>query len=432
MEKLSTLPYKGSRDFYPNDQNLQNYIFETWRKVCRLYGFSEYNGPFLEPFELYEAKSGQELVTQQLYSFEDRGGRKVAIRPEMTPTVARMVAATSKSMAKPIKWFSIANFWRYERPQRGRLREFFQLNVDIFGENSILADFEVFSVGPAVMRALGATSKMYEVKVNNRIFMDFLFDTLVGVAGDRKPQILKAIDRKDKMGDEEFRKMLLEEASLNGDQVEKILEILKMTIEDVANYKGQNKGADELIEFFELSKSGEFSDVFVFDPKIVRGLDYYTGLVIEQWDKNPENNRSMYGGGRYDDLTDLFEGAESLPATGFAMGDVTLIKFLESWNLTPEFKPTTTVLISVFPKLEKESLTLANKLRSQAVSCELYLSPADSLDKQLKYADKKQIPYVLIVGENEMKEGKVTLKELATREQITTGFSEVEKKLKQI
>lgn len=386
----------------------------------------------MEPFELYEAKSGQELVTQQLYSFEDRGGRKVAIRPEMTPTVARMVAATSKSMAKPIKWFSIANFWRYERPQRGRLREFFQLNVDIFGENSILADFEVFSVGPAVMRALGATSKMYEVKVNNRIFMDFLFDTLVGVAGDRKPQILKAIDRKDKMGDEEFRKMLLEEASLNGDQVEKILEILKMTIEDVANYKGQNKGADELIEFFELSKSGEFSDVFVFDPKIVRGLDYYTGLVIEQWDKNPENNRSMYGGGRYDDLTDLFEGAESLPATGFAMGDVTLIKFLESWNLTPEFKPTTTVLISVFPKLEKESLTLANKLRSQAVSCELYLSPADSLDKQLKYADKKQIPYVLIVGENEMKEGKVTLKELATREQITTGFSEVEKKLKQI
>lgn len=425
MNKLSTLPYKGSRDFYPAEQNLQNYIFETWRKVCQLYGFEEYNGPFLEPFELYQAKSGQELVNEQLYSFEDRGGRKVAIRPEMTPTVSRMVAATSKSMTKPIKWFSLANFWRYERPQRGRLREFFQLNVDIFGEASVLADFEVFSVGPAVMKTLGATPQMYQVKVNNRIFMDFLFDTLVGVPKEKKSEVLKAIDRKAKMNGEEFKKLLVADAGLNGDQVEKVLEILNLTIEDVQNYKGQNKGADQLIEFFELSKNSEFADIFVYDPQIVRGLDYYTGLVIEQWDKDSQNNRSMYGGGRYDKLTDLFEGAETLPATGFAMGDVTLIKFLESWNLLPKFENPTIALVTIFPELEKESLALTNKLRAKGIACELYLSPADSLDKQLKYADKKQIPFVIILGEKEIKENKISLKNLKTGEQKLTTLDEI-------
>ena len=426
MEKLSTLPYKGSRDFYPPEQNLQNYIFEKWRHVCRLYGFEEYNGPFIEPFELYEAKSGQELVNEQLYSFEDRGGRKVAIRPEMTPTVSRMVAAQSKSMAKPIKWFSIANFWRYERPQRGRLREFFQLNVDIFGEDSVLSDFEVFSVGPAIMKALGAKSSMYQVKVNNRIFMDFLFDTLVGVPQDKKQPVLRAIDRRAKMEEAEFKKMLFEDAGLDGTQVEKVFEILNLKIEDVGNYKGQNKGADELIEFFNLAKNSEFADVFVYDPQIVRGLDYYTGLVIEQWDKHPQNSRSMYGGGRYDKLTDLFEGAEPLPATGFAMGDVTLIKFLESWNLLPQFKNTTKALVTIFPKLEAKSIALAQKLRSSGIETELYLSPTDPLDKQIKYANKKGVPYVLIVGENEVKENKITVKNLFTREQKTVSTNEVE------
>ena len=425
MDKLSTLPYKGSRDFYPQEQNLQNYIFEKWRAVCRLYGFQEYNGPFLEPFELYAAKSGQELVNEQLYSFTDRGGRKVAIRPEMTPTVSRMVAASSKSMTKPIKWFSIANFWRYERPQRGRLREFFQLNADIFGESSVLSDYEVFSLGPAIMKSLGATSQMYEVRVNNRIFMDFLFDTLVSVPQDKKQTVLKAIDRKAKMPEDEFKKMLVEDGGLNGDQVEKVLEILEMAIEDVANYKGQNKGADELLEFFSLSKNSEFADVFVFDPQIVRGLDYYTGLVIEQWDKHPKNSRSMYGGGRYDKLTDLFESAEPLPATGFAMGDVTLIKFLEAWNLLPKFKNTTKALVTLLTKTESPALALAQKLRGQNVAVELYLDSSDSLDKQIKYADKNGIPYVLIIGEKEAIENKITVKNLATREQETWDFRKV-------
>lgn len=412
------LPYKGSRDFYPSDQNLQNYIFETWRRICKLYGFEEYNAPFLEPFELYAAKSGDELVNEQLYSFEDRGGRKVAIRPEMTPSVSRMVAAKSKSMVKPIKWFSIANFWRYERPQRGRLREFFQLNADIFGQSQVLSDYEVFSLGPAIMKTLGATPRMYTVKVNNRLFMDFLFDTLLAVPPDKKPSVLKAIDRKTKMEEAEFRQMLISDAGLNGGQVEKVLEILKMTVEDVKNYKGQNKGADELLEFFEIVKSGQFADVFVYDPGVVRGLDYYTGLVIELWDKSPENNRSLYGGGRYDKLTDLFEGAEPLPATGFAMGDVTLIKFLESWNLLPQFKNNTVALVTLFPKLEKESLKLCQELRNKNVACELYLSEKDSLDKQIKYADKKGIPYVLIIGEKEIKENGVTIKNLRTGKQV--------------
>lgn len=423
--KLSTQPYKGSRDFYPEDQKLQNYIFNKWRETCLSYGFQEYNGPFLEPFELYAAKSGQELVNQQLYSFEDRGGRKIAIRPEMTPTVARMVSARSKSMIKPIKWFSLANFWRYENPQKGRLREFFQLNADIFGETQVLSDFEVFSLGATIMKQFGATEAMYEIRVNNRIFMDFLFDSLVKLKPEQKITVLKTVDRKSKMNEEKFNQILIDDARLDSDQIKRILEILELKMIDVKKYKGKNPGADQLMEFFDLAKDSEFEKFFVYDPQIVRGLDYYTGLVIEQWDKNPANNRSMYGGGRYDNLTDLFEGSEKLPATGFALGDVTLIEFLKSWNLLPQFELPTQILMTVFPDFQKESVELAQKLRTQNIKTELYLSPTDSLDKQLTYANKKQIPYVVIVGEREIKENKITVKNLKTGEQKFIPVEEV-------
>ena len=421
MTKLLTNPYKGARDFYPEDWKIQNYIFEIWRKVCLSYGFEEYNGPFLEPFELYKAKSGEELVNEQLYSFEDKGGRKVAIRPEMTPSVARMVAAKSKSMAKPIKWFSIANFWRYEKPQRGRLREFFQLNCDIFGEGSILSDFEVFTPGAEIMKQLGATAEMYEIKVNSRLFVDFYLKEEVVVDPSLATSIFREIDRIDKIPAEQFTENL-GKIGLNPEQIQKIQDLLNLTLNDLKKFTLKSLGAKQILEFFNLAKNSGLGNIFVFSPKVVRGLDYYTGLVIEQWDKNPKNNRSMYGGGRYDNLTDLFEGAESLAATGFAMGDVTLINFLKSWNLMPNFSVQTKVLVTVMPGFEKQSLDISQNLRSSKINTELYLNGTDSLEKQIKYADKKSIPFVVIIGEEEALENRSTVKNLKTREQKTVDL----------
>ncbi|MCL5004031.1 MAG: histidine--tRNA ligase [Patescibacteria group bacterium] len=425
MNKLETLPYRGARDFYPKDQKILNYIFNIWREAALESGFEEYNGPFLEPFDLYAAKSGEELVKEQLYSFEDRGGRKLAIRPEMTPTVARMIAAKSKSMIKPIKWFSIADFWRYEKPQRGRGREFFQLNADIFGENSVLSDFEVFTLGARIMEHLKAKPNMYEIRVNNRLFMDFALEKIVGFSSDRKSIVMRLIDKKNKMAPGEFEKALVDSAKATGTQVQKLNELLKFDLNNVRKLADENRGAKELTDFFELAKKSDYAEIFVYDPQIVRGLDYYTGLVIEQWDKNPKNNRSMYGGGRYDGLTDLFAGAEPLPATGFAMGDLTLINFLESWQLLPQFKNETAALVTVLAGFTQNSVSISETLRKSGIKTELYLNDGDGLDKQIGYANRKEIPFVLIIGEKEAKDGKVMVKNMATGEQTACGLTEM-------
>lgn len=428
--KLSSQPYKGARDFYPPEQKLLNYIFDVWRRVCLSYGFEEVSGPFLEPFELYAAKSGEELVNDQLYSFVDRGGRKVALRPEMTPTVARMIAARSKSMVKPIKWFSIANFWRYEKPQRGRSREFFQLNADIFGESSVLADFEVFSLGASIMKALGATNAMYEIRVNNRLFMDFLLTKIVGLTSEQKKSILKAVDRKAKMSEAEFTKEMKDILKLGRSQVNRLKKILTFGLKDVQKYQKENLGARQLIEFFDLARMSEAQDIFVYSPQVVRGLDYYTGLVIEEWDKNPKNNRALYGGGRYDNLTDLFEKSEALPATGLAMGDVTLANFLESWDLTPKASGENKVLVTLLPGYLERSLLLVKRLREAGFKTELYLNDQEPLEKQIAYAVKKEIGCVIFNGEKEAREGKISVKNLKTTEQFLVNEMGLEEVLK--
>lgn len=421
QNRLSTQPYKGARDFYPEDMRVRNYIFDTWRKVCKRYGFEEYDFPFLEPLELYAAKTGEEIVSQQLYSFEDRGGRKIAIRPEKTPSVARMIAAKISELPRPIRWFNIGNCWRFEKPQRGRGREFFQLDCDIFGIKKISADVEVFSIPVEIMKEFGATEKMFEIRISNRRLTEYYLTSVVkleGGIGEKNSttyKVAKVIDGKTRLSDQEFLKQL-ESANLKPDQIDKLTEFMSADLDFVEKYKKDSPGAKELLEFFAMVDKIGYGKYFKFSPEIMRGFDYYTGNVIEQFDLDPENNRSMYGGGRYDDLVDLFT-EEKLTGVGFAMGDMTLTEFLKNWNLLPTLATEAKVLVTIFDEnTEDQSFEVVQKLRDAGINTVASLETI-KLDKQLKYADRKGIPFVIILGPEEIEKGTVQLKDMKAKKQ---------------
>jgi histidyl-tRNA synthetase len=416
MQKLSTQPYKGARDFYPADMEFRNYIFKIWRETAIKYGYLEYDGPFLEPFELFAAKSGQELVNEQLYSFTDKGERKVAIRPEMTPTLARMVAAQYKTLPRPIRWFSIPNLWRYEKPQRGRLREFFQLNVDIFGVQGIEADFEILSLAIDIMRSFGATSKMFEIRINNRRFMDSMFEQW-SFSTEQSFLTKKAIDKMSKISPQDFEKILTEEIKLSQKQQQNLYKLLQEP--ESALSTPQAKEVNDLLIMLENAGLSEF---IKFDPSIMRGLDYYTGNVFEQFDLNPQNTRAMYGGGRYDDLVEIFTN-DKLTGIGFGMGDVTLQNFLESWDLLPKQSSQVDYFVCTWPSDSSEffvaSSQLTQEIRQKGKNAILWLDTSTSLDKQLKSASNNNALFTVIIGESELNQGMVTVKNMQDKTQNT-------------
>ena len=417
--RLSTNAYKGSRDFYPEDMLLRNYIFNVWRKVLNSYGYEEYDGPFIENFELYEAKSGTELVNEQLYSFVDRGERKVAIRPEMTPTLARMVAGRYKTLTQPIRWFSIPNLWRYEKPQRGRLREFFQLNVDIFGVDSITADFEILSIAIDIMKEIKAPKGSFIIKINNRRFMDSFF-TQIGVAQQQSYLLKKAIDKKAKMKESEFVNLLSKDINLKPDQIKSIFGLF-----DKPELYLDKPYANELRELIILLRENGLGEYIEFDPTIMRGLDYYTGNVFEQFDLNMENTRAMYGGGRYDDLVKLFTG-NNLTGIGFGMGDVTLQNFIESWNIVPQIDSSIEYLVTVWPDSGYFNISaeVSRMIRSLGYSTLLWLDEKSSIDKQLKYGLKKNVSNIVLIGPNEKDTNCITVKKLTTGVQQTLSTAD--------
>ncbi len=425
-QKISTQPYKGSRDFYPKEMQIRNYIFGIWKDVCKSYGYQEYDGPFLETFDLYAAKSGEELVNEQLYSFEDRGERKIAIRPEMTPTVARMVAAKYKELSFPIRWFSIPNLWRYEKPQRGRMREFFQLNVDIMGVDEITADFEILNLAIDIMKKAGAKEGMFELRINNRKMMDDFYESL-NLSSEQKAEFSKALDKKTKISSEDFEKLLIEKVGLLEDTLKTIMPLLNSPENFLTEMLSkQSIGATEVKSLLELSQKNGLTKFIKLDPTIVRGLAYYTGIVFEQFDLNPNNNRAMFGGGRYNDLVKIFID-DKIPATGFGMGDVTFKDFLESWNLLPKLEPETEYFITRWPtdniamqaEFEAISQELAAKLRDFGTNVATWPEKNTKLEKQLKYADKNGFMKVLICGEEELKNRAITIKNLENNKQET-------------
>ncbi len=429
-EKLSMQPYKGTRDFYPEEMRLRNWFFGVIRRELETSAFEEYNGPMLESLDIYAAKSGEEIANKQTYNFVDRGNRPLAIRPEMTPTVARMVAAKMGELTFPLKWFSIPNMYRYEATQRGRLREFWQLNVDVFGCNTFEADLEVITSAIRIMRAFGADETMFTVRINNRRFFNDVVAAITGKDTEGSRAVSKVIDRKNKVTRESYEKDM-RELGLTDEQIAKIDSLYSMNVTDATALCPDSVGAEELRALFEALEKLGLDRFCTFDFGIIRGLDYYTGTVFEVFDNAPENNRAMFGGGRYDNLVDLFVKNARISGVGYGMGDVTLENFLVTHNLVPEtFGSGVKALVTRFDDVPYEAYTaLAETLRDADVAASVYLG-SKKFGKQLEYAVKSGYTHTVIMGGDEYARGVVRLKNLSTREEKEIAVGDLVAELK--
>ena len=422
-KKVSTESYKGVRDFYPEDQAVQNYIFGVMRKVAESWGYLEYGASVLEPLELYKSKSSEEIVNDQIYSFTDRGDREVALRPEMTPTVARMVAARIQELPKPVRWYSIPNLFRYEKPQRGRLREHWQLNVDIFGISSPYADAEIIMVAADIMKKFGAKNEDFVIKINSRELLQAMLKK-ASIPESDSLLVYRLIDKKEKMPEDEFRRSM---ASLVGEEpAEKILEMLYFDGALTTVFR-EEASASRLEEVINILKSGGVSNV-VFEPTLTRGFDYYTGVVFEVFDTNKENPRSLFGGGRYDNLAENFVN-EKIPAFGFGMGDVTIHDFLETHELLPDLASSTDLYIAVAPEADlAEVYKVADAFREKGVNVAVDIGNKKLAD-QLKSLEKNKVPFVVTIGPTEIETKQFTLRNTKTREEKTGSIEEVSRLL---
>ncbi len=400
-------PVKGTRDFYPEQMAFRSWLYGKMKEVSQRFGYQEYEAPILETLELYAAKSGEELVKEQAYVFADRGGDAIALRPELTPSLARMGAQRQKELPRPIRWWSFGPFWRYERPQKGRTREFFQWNVDIIGVKSAYADAELVAVLASFLEAVGLTPAQVLIKVNHRGLMETQIRRL-GVAADGVEGVYRLIDKLDKLAPAAWQAYGREAIGLSQAQIEALTSLLQD--------RELWRQSDELVAFFGAVGALGAAAYVEYGPSIIRGLAYYTGLVFEAWERSGEG-RAINGGGRYDNLLAAV-GGEALPAAGFALGDVMAGLVLEKYGLRPELRPSPSeVLVTVFDAtlLERSARTAA-ELRAAGIRAESYLE-ASRLDRQLRYAAAQGIPFAAIIGPEEAAAGKVTLRSLGSGEQ---------------
>lgn len=426
MTSLSPQPYKGTRDYYPADKRVQNYIFNVWREVSERFGYEEYGAPLLEPIELYAAKSGQEIVNEQTYQFTDRGGRNVAIRPEMTPTISRMVAAQRQEMGYPARLYSIAQYMRYERPQHGREREFWQLNVDMFGVEGATADAEIILMADAIMRSFGATNKMYTIRINNRKLINYMMADYLGLDVIQSELMIKLFDRKNKISAEQFdeqaRDIFTPEQQATGmSRIQVLLGASSMA--ELPPELRDSQPVREVAELFTQLHDAGISTA-KFDISLMRGFDYYTGMVFEVFDNHPDNNRSMFGGGRYDGLVGLF-GVEPIATVGMAPGATTTENFLRAHDLLPKFESTTDVyLIVIGENSLRGAQKLAQQLRAEGVKVAVDITNR-KFDKQIKAAVKMRVPYMLFVGEKELSEELYRLKDVKSENEQSLGLERI-------
>lgn len=408
-------PVKGTRDFYPEEMALRSWIYACARQISEAYGYQEYEAPFLESIELYAAKSGQELVKEQSFVFADRGGDLITLRPELTPSLARMVAQRQKQLVYPVRWWSFGPFWRYERPQKGRSREFFQWNIDLFGVDTPEADAELAVIACAFMKKTGLTPSEVNLVVNDRRLIDAQLAEL-GIPQDKRPAVLRWIDRRTKMSPEDW--------NAYGQDIGLDLNQLAILKELLANPELWRK-SKELVRFFAAVDAMGYREYVRYDPNIVRGLDYYTGIVFEAVDMQGDVRRSILGGGRYDDLlADV--GGDPLPGVGFAMGDMVIALLLEKYGCLPKDlnSPPAQILVSIFDENSLlASFSLAEELRNAGFKVSCYPEAA-KLSKQFKFADRMGIRLAVILGPDELINGQVSIKNLQSGEQRSISRSE--------
>ena len=420
MAELNKQPYKGARDFYPKDKRLQKWLFDKWRMVAERYGYEEYDAPILELTELYAAKSGDELVNEQTYSFKDRGGRDVSIRPEMTPSVSRMVAGQRQELGYPTRWYSIPNLWRYERPQRGRLREHWQLNVDLFGVDTVDGDLEIIMIARDIMKELGASPEQYKIKINSRRLVDLLMADYLSLDVSQTNKMKALLDKRMKMSPESFEHEAKNIASDSWDKLQTLISAKSMA--DLPDEVKNSTPMREVQVLFTLLKDNGVSNA-VFDVTLMRGFDYYTDIVFEIHDNHPENNRSIFGGGRYDGLVGLF-GVEPVPTVGFGMGDVAIMNFLEVNDLVPDLPSETDIYLVVIGEVLREAQGIANILRAGGVNVAVDISNS-KVEKQINNASKKGIKFVMFVGEEELNNEVFPLKNIETGEEHKHSLAEI-------
>ncbi len=412
MRKSLIQPVKGTRDFYPEQMALRTWLYNKIRAVSERFGYQEYEGPILEYIALYAAKSGEELVKEQSFVLTDRGGDQLTLRPELTPTLARMVAQKQNMLAKPIRWWSFGPFWRYERPQKGRTREFFQWNIDLIGTNSIQADAEIAAISAEFFRSVELGPDIVRIQVNSRQLMDAQLRAM-GVSGEQIPTVFKVIDKREKMDGQTWGEYAAS-AGLSEPQI--------ATLRAMLDDRELWKQSGELVAFFEAVADLGVGDYFEFEPSIIRGLDYYTSIVMEGRDK--KGGRAIFGGGRYDNLV-ANVGGDALPGVGFAMGDIVIGLMLEEYVKLPSLEtcPTQLLVAVMNASLFSTACKLAAQWRAEGLRVELY-PDAVRLDRQLKYADSKNIPFVAILGPDEAASGSVTLKDLRSKSQRVIAQSE--------
>ena len=418
---LSTQPYKGARDFYPEDKRLQKYMFSTLRKVVESFGYLEYDAPIVEPLELYLSKSSDEIVSEQTYSFTDRGDRKVTLRPEMTPTVSRMVAGRRQELAYPLRWYSIPDLWRYERPQAGRLRQHYQLNVDIFGIADIPADHEIILVADSILQAFGASRYDYTIRLNSRLLINHILADYIEGSEEQVLAVMRLIDHKAKLPHEEFLQALGK--LITGGREKQLVEILSAkSFADLPDKYKNHPSVFQLLKLKKLLGDGGVTNT-VDDLSLMRGFDYYTDIVFEVFDTHPDNNRSMFGGGRYDGLVAQF-GVEPVPTVGFGMGDVTLQRFLEVHKLLPRLRTETDVVVILVGDVYEPAQSVLKELRQMGVNAALDASRR-KLDAQIKNAVKSGVRYAIFIGEQELSQNEYKLRDLEKGEEKQLSLTQI-------
>lgn len=398
---------KGTRDFYPEDMSFRSWLYKHIQSVSQRFGYEEFDGPFLEKIDLYAAKSGDELVKEQSFVFPDRNGEMIALRPELTPSLARMVAERKNVLPRPIRWWSFGPFWRYERPQRGRTREFFQWNIDLLGPDNSQSDAEIAAISASFFESINLLPENVRILVNNRRLADQQLKK-IKIPSERRKDVFRLIDRKDKLSIHDWEEYAY---SLGLDREQ--LTSLENMLDDTQAWRQ----SDELIAFFEATAYLGVDAYMAYDPTVIRGLDYYTGTVFEARD-SAGDFRAILGGGRYDNLV-ADVGGDPLSGVGFAMGDVVVSLVLEHFGVLPSLRPNPAqVIVPTFSEeLLPATLQLATELRQANLKVE-WFPYIVRLPKQFKYADRQGIPLAAILGPDELQAGQVTLKDMRTREQI--------------